>query len=114
MDVQFSAAEKDALARLLLLNSHIDAQNQAYFKWKEPFNTLLMAAKAAHKKEGSSSYDKPSSTMGCSGEAEHSFLETPKMVAKVLYDNTNHIHYVLPTIKQHDMIAIMSKVDYIL
>lgn len=48
------------------------------------------------------------------GEAEHSFLETPKMVAKVLYDNTNHIHYVLPTIKQHDMIAIMSKVDYIL
>ena len=63
-----SAAEKDALARLLLLNSHIDAQNQAYFEWKEPFNTLLIAAKAVRKKEGSSSYDKPSSTMGCSGE----------------------------------------------
>lgn len=114
MNVQFSAAEKDALARLLLLNSHIDAQNQAYFEWKEPFNTLLIAAKAAHKKEGLSSYDKPSSTMGCSGEAAVNFLESAEKVARFLYEQGSQYCYAIPEVPKAVIEAAEKDIDYIL
>ncbi len=40
-----SAAEKDAIARLLLLNLTIDAQKRPHFLWKEPFASLLESRK---------------------------------------------------------------------
>lgn len=36
-------AEKDNLARIMLLNIHIYGQKRVTFTWKEPFNSLLKA-----------------------------------------------------------------------
>ena len=36
-------AEKDNLARIMLLNIHIHDQKRVTFTWKEPFNSLLKA-----------------------------------------------------------------------
>ena len=40
-----SAIEKDAIARLLLLNLTVDAQKRPHFLWKEPFASLLESRK---------------------------------------------------------------------
>lgn len=88
--------QKDAVACILFSNLKIDDKKCVLPICKDAFRGLF------------------SSQVIPDGEAGHSFLETPKIVAKTLYDNTNLIHYALPTIKHHDMITIMSKVDYIL
>lgn len=36
-------AEKDNLARIMLLNIHIYGQKRVTFTWKEPFDSLLKA-----------------------------------------------------------------------
>lgn len=43
-----SGAEKDALARLLLLNLTIDNEKRPHFLWKEPFQTLIEAKELRH------------------------------------------------------------------
>jgi hypothetical protein len=36
-------AEKDNLARIMLLNIQINNKNEPIFTWKEPFNSLIKA-----------------------------------------------------------------------